>query len=57
MKHYVIVTDFGDIFKFSGELPPEVLEAGCEGDWDVIDVTDPTNPLTCEGEQLKPLVS
>ena len=50
MKQYITISEFGETYRFSGEIRPELLEAVKDGIYSIIDITDPSQPLELNDE-------
>ena len=44
-KRYITISEFGDVHTHKGEIPPEIIAAADDGIYDVIDITNPDDPM------------
>ena len=44
-KLYITISEFGDIHIHKGEIPAEIISAADDGIYDVIDITNPSEPM------------
>jgi hypothetical protein len=44
-KRYIVISEFGDAYLILGDIPPEVMSAVEDGVYDIIDITNPDEPL------------
>lgn len=49
-KKYIIISDHGDIHLIKGDLEAGILEAADAGLYDVLDITNPEQPMCYQGE-------
>jgi hypothetical protein len=48
-KRYITISEFGDVHLIKGELEPGILEAADAGLYDVLDITNPEEPMSYQG--------
>lgn len=44
-KRFITVDDFGNIRFHKGEIPEDVISAADDGYYDVVDITNPDDPM------------
>lgn len=46
MSKYIIITEFGEVYKTADPLPEELTKAAEYGYLNIIDISDPENPMS-----------
>ena len=44
-KRYITISEFGDVHMIKGEIAPEVISAADDGLADILDITNPDEPI------------